>query len=106
MSEFLNVSKDLEIKNLSTGIELNDQTDSNEESNKYENNVLDDDVAQTFSDDGAYVEHRTQTVIRQNNESNKNVSRIDGAKYPCDKCNKQYAQQTHLTRHIQSVHET
>ena len=34
MSEFLMVSKNLEIKELSTGIEMNNQTDSNAESNE------------------------------------------------------------------------
>ena len=40
MSEFLMVSKNLEIKELSTGIEMNNQTDSNAESNEYRNNVM------------------------------------------------------------------
>ena len=110
MSEFLKVSKDLEIKDLSTGIEMNNQTASNSsfESDEQDNKVVDEDVAQTFFEDGANVEHLTQTATRpiiRNNEANKKLNRIDGAKYPCHKCDKQYTQQNNLTKHIQSAHE-
>ena len=46
MSEFLMVSKSLEIKDLSTCIDMNDQTSSNQENTDHDNvmNVADDDL--------------------------------------------------------------
>ena len=63
MNEFLKVSKNLEIKDLSTVTELNDQIDSNEESSEHEDNVaevedVDEVPAQTLNED---VEYQTQT---------------------------------------------
>ena len=31
--------------------------------------------------------------------------KVEGVKYACDQCDKQFTQQSHLTRHIQSKHE-
>ena len=42
MSEFLTVSKNLEIKELSTGIEMNYQTSLNEEITEHDNHVVDE----------------------------------------------------------------
>ena len=97
-NEFLQVSKDLEIKELSTGIELKDQMDSNEESNEHDNNVPFENTAQTFNEDGATVEYQNQTETKP---IIKNVA----VKYTCNQCDKQYTEQKYLTRHIQSVHE-
>ena len=109
MSEFLQVSKDLEIKDLSTGIEMNDQT-SSEESSENENNVAAEDVYEDLEETGsdANVDYQPQTVTRQNignKEANKKVSTTDGVKYACYQCDHQATRQEFLTRHIQSVHE-
>ena len=107
MNEFLMVSKNLEIKELSTGIELNDQAALNEESN--ENNVdddVDEDFAQTLNEDGENFEHQTHTTsTKPITRTNKSVKRTGGSKYPCNKCDYQATHQSNLTRHIQSKHE-
>ena len=62
MSEFLTVSKNLEIKELSTGIEMNEQN-----TETHENNVADEslDIAgaspHAVNEDGGNVEPQTQT---------------------------------------------
>ena len=68
MSEFLTVSKNLEIKELSTGIELNDQTTSeSDQVESNENNVADEnmDIAgvppHALHEDGGNVETKAQT---------------------------------------------
>ena len=122
------VSMDLEIKDLSTRMNIEmqmaHQTNSNEESiielfvatleesSEHEDNTADEvagkNPAQTFSEDGANVENRTQTKSRpiiRNNASKKKVSKTDGIKFPCHQCDKQYTAKSKLTRHIQSVHE-
>ena len=110
MNEFIKVSKDLEIKDLSTGIEMNDQAEdrSNEDNNLPENNYADEEVgdnpAQTFDQE----ENETQTVTRpiiRNNAAIKKLSRADGGKYACNQCDYQAGYPSNLTRHIQSKHE-
>ena len=106
MSEFLQVAKDLEIKNMLTGIELNDQTALNEERNEHENIVANEKPAQTSTED-ANVEYQAETVTRQiikHNVPNKKRTRTDVANYLCDQCDKQFKMQGHLNSHIQSVH--
>ena len=83
-----------------------------EESSEHEDNTADEvagkNPAQTFSEDGANVENRTQTKSRpiiRNNASTKKVSKTDGVEYACNQCDKQYTRLDHLKRHIQSAHE-
>ena len=64
ISEFFQVSKDLEIKNMSTGIEMNDQTAWKEEGNEHENIVADEETAHTFGED-VNVKNEAQTDTRQ-----------------------------------------
>ena len=114
MREFLQVSKELEIKELSTGIEKNDQTSSDETSSKHENSA-DEDVyedptpAQTESRNCSDDNDQTQTTnipTVRTNAAKRKVSRTDGgSQYSCNQCDKQFAQQSSLTRHIQSAHE-
>ena len=101
MSEFLQVAKDLEIKNMSTGILMNDQTALKEESDEHE--II---VAQTLDED-SNVKYQVQTDTRQiikHNAPNKKRTRTNVANYLCDQCDKQFKMQGHLNSHIQSVH--
>ena len=73
MSEFLTVSKNLEIKELSTGIELNDQ---NTETN--ENKDADENMDTAGDEDGANVEPQAHSEpITPNNAANRRVRRTD-----------------------------
>ena len=106
MGDFLKVSKDLEIKNLSTGKEMT-QTELNE---KHENNREDigEHTAQTFSENDANVEYKTKTEskpIIKNSATSIKVSTTKYSKYSCKQCDKQYTQQSNLTRHIESAHQ-
>ena len=113
ISEFLMVSKDLEIKDLSsTGIRTNYQPDSNKDSDFSENNDTDEDVgdnpAQTFKEDEVYVENEIQTTNRptiRKSAAIKRVSRTDDGKYACNQCDYLAGHKSHLTKHIESIHE-
>ena len=108
MSEFLQVSKDLEIKELAT----HDQTSSNAESNGYKTNDVDDNEREYFEEDNETItitdEDGTQTEakpILRNNAANKKVSKAEGSRYACNQCDQQFTTQASLTTHIQSIHE-
>ena len=111
MSEFFQVAKDLEIKNISTAIEMNVPTAWKVESNEHEMNIVaDEDPAQSFIEDANVknVEYYSQTVTIptiKNNTPNKKLTRTNDAKYRCDQCDKQYSDKSNLTKHIQSKHE-
>ena len=133
MSEFLTVSKNLEIKELSTGIEMKDQVES-----ENENDVADENMDTAGDEDGANVEPQAHSEpITPNNAANRilrrteivlgNVkfqcqdcektfsgrqglwhhikSKHEGVKYACNQCDYQATQQGHLTAHIESLHE-
>ena len=89
MSEFLMVSKNLEIKELSTGIDMNDQTTSNEECNEHEDTVPNQDPPQTLNEEVEYPTTPTSTKL----------------KYACNQCDRQFTTKSNQTQHIQSAHE-
>ena len=114
MHDFLMVSKNLEIKSLSTGIEMNEQTESNEDDSKHENSFAEDDVykdpAQRLKEDVSTSENQADVPnkpITENNAKNNrvSVSRVDGVKYDCNQCNKQFTTLSNLKTHIQAKHE-
>ena len=98
MSEFLTVSKNLEIKELSTGIEMNDQTTSDQvETN--ENNVADENIdiagvpPHALDEDGGNVESQVQTTPSTPNHTASRRGRrtniVSGdAKFQCQDCEK------------------
>ena len=135
MSEFLTVSKNLEIKELSTGIEINDQEESNKNNDDDEN--IDTAGAPPHKDSGN-VEIQAQTEpITPNNATNRRVRRTEvasgdakfhcqdcerifssqsglwhhtkskheGVKYACNHCDKQYTDKSDLRNHIKSIHD-
>ena len=89
ISEFLQVSKDLEIKELSTHDHTN-KTITNEDVGEYS--------AQTV------IQTEAKPIIR-NNAANKKISKTEGVRYACNLCEKQFTTQASLTTHIQSKHE-
>ena len=102
MLVILMVSKNLEIKGLSTGIEMNDQTTSNAEDD------IDEDPAQNLNEVAANGDPQTQTSatkpINANNTTNRRVSRA-GTRHACNQCDKQFTTEGNLKTHIQSKHE-
>ena len=112
LSEFLMVSKNLEIKELSIGIEMNDQTTSNEESIKQENGFGENDIngqpTQNWSEDVANSEPQTHTATKSitvNNTNKRKISAHEGVKFACNQCDQQFTLQSSLTKHNQNVHE-
>ena len=114
MHDFLMVSKNLEIKSLSTGIEMNDQTESNEDDSEHENSFVEDDVyndpAQTLKEDFSTSENQAdipnKPITENNAKSNRvSISRVDGVKYDCNQCSKQFTTLSNLKTHIQAKHE-
>ena len=123
MSEFLTVSKNLEIKELSTGIEMKDQVES-----ENENDVADENMDTAGDEDGANVEPQAHSEpITPNNAANRILRRTEivlgNVKFQCQDCektfsgrqglwhhikskhDKQFTQQSHVTTHIQNIHE-
>ena len=134
IGEFIMVSKNLEIKEMSAVIEMNDLIASNEENSQQENYVVDDknigeEPASPPYESGVNVEHGELTVIRptirnktvreQRAEGGKydcnqfeqqftlqgNLTKHEGVKYACNQCDYKAAQKGNLTQHIQSKHE-
>ena len=105
MSEFLTVSKNLEIKELSTGIEMNDQTTS-DQVETIENNVADENMDIAGVPTHAFDE-KTEIVERYNatrgSEINKQFS--NKSKFQCKQCDKSYSGTGALSNHNKSVHE-
>ena len=113
-SEFLLVSKNLEIKDLSNSMETNDPADSNKKIYEYENNFLISDkksTAQTFKYDDTNDEHQTQTDTdikpqkSKINNASKKVSKTKGVKYHCNQCDYQGNHSSNFTLHVQSKHQ-
>ena len=101
IGEFIMVSKNLEIKEMSAVIEMNDLTASNEENSQQENYVVDDknigeEPASPSYESGVNVEHQELIVIRPTEVC---------VKYACNQCDYKAAQKGNLTQHIQSKHE-
>ena len=108
VNEFLMVSKNLEIKELSTSIE-NKYEENNEHKNivTYEEGVEDVDPIKILNQD-SNVTHELQTVSRPSIRNNKGYKRVDrtyGLKYACNQCDYEATHGSSVTRHIQSKHE-
>ena len=107
MSEFIMVSKNLEIKDLLSSVEMKDQTSSNKDNNEHEDNFADEeeDTFQSLNEGGPSIEPQTNTSTTVHKAVNRGVSRADSMKYNCTPCDKQFSNQSHLSRHIKSKHE-
>ena len=107
MSEFLMVSKNLEIKELSNGIEMNNHIASKEESIGHENSFAEGDIDKDPTQNmNEAVKPETNTAnkpIPVNNKTNKEQSRWY-TKYTCNLCDHQATKKNSLTKHIQSKH--
>ena len=122
ITEFLMISKNLEIKDLSNGvmkyspddIKINDQTVSNEE--RDENVIANDeenfdyDTMSSLNESSVNVEPRTKTTPTITNQSvNRKVTRkevVSGdSKFHCQDCEHLFSTRPALWRHIKAKHE-
>ena len=100
MNEFLNVAKNLDIRELAKGIEDSDSTAVNENDTNIEteeSSIGADEEAESSNNDiseDAKGQHKTpsRAVTKE-------------YKYECQQCDKAFSKTSYLTRHIQSVHE-
>merc|ERR1712045_1025018 len=112
MNEFLKVSSSLEIKELSSGIEMNDQVESNE------NNVADENMdtggapPHSTHEDGGNVDTEPQTQtepITPNNAANRRVRRTEvvsrDERFQCQDCERTFSGPSGLWQHTQSKHK-
>ena len=109
MQEFLNVAKDLEIKEICEDIELKDENiienksepltvpitrtdiDKNDQQNNADSKFNCDQCQSNFTTEGHLDRHMQ--------------SKHEGVKYPCNQCDYQATQKIHLKLHIQRKHE-
>ena len=109
MKEFLTVSKNLKIKELSTGIEMNVQVESDENNVADEKMDISGSMTHDLHEDGGNVEPQTQTEpITTNNAANRRIRRAEvvsgDAKFQCHDCEKTFSSQSGLWFHIKSKH--
>ena len=110
MSEFLTVSKNLEIKELSTGIEINDQGEGNENNVADLNMDIEGAPPHTTYEGGSNVEPQAQSEpITQNNYVNRRIKRTNvvsgDAKFQCKECERTFSGLSGLWHHTKSKHE-
>ena len=130
INEFLSVSKNLEIREIAEGVELNET--NNIESNKQSANENDESDVLSASNqkvekhelskgktigkytgnkivDDIETKYQCQYCDKVSNSRRALLyhtkSKHEGLKYGCNKCGKQYTTQSDLSRHFQSVHE-
>ena len=94
MNEFLNVAKNLEIKEISKDLEFYDGVDAR-------------------NDEPEIADHEENTEVKAEPQKNcgedidtKSVkNKHEGMGFACNQCNYQATQQDHLTSHIKSIHK-
>merc|ERR1712150_364858 len=122
MGEFIKVANDLEVKEISKGVEIpNEEVDITEETVIMDNEEKEnDEVKQTSENKIRQRQPRNQISSDAKStecpECGKGFStktnmlahcrsKHEGIKYPCNQCGYQATQQGNLQKHIQSVHE-
>ena len=129
INEFLSVSRDLKIQELSKYEETNkthtrnqNQEDITDTVNVEHNNSTEEEKGTTIESEPANkkeVIFREMTSVgskfkcphcpklfSQNSSVHKHIRSVhEGVKYACNQCEKQYPSQDNLIRHIQSIHE-
>ena len=96
MNEFLNVAKNLEIKEISKDVEFDNENESNEEAE--------------IPDNETNLEAEPQTKTTNSAKSMKfigssQIQKTSEGSFDCDQCESKFTQKGNLLRHIQSKHE-
>ena len=124
MAEFLQVAKDLEVKEISKGVELPSEREdiTAETCVEYEERETDEDIRPERSSENQIKQRQPRKQISSDAKSNecpecgKEFNRKDNMvthyrskhediKYPCNQCDYQAKTQRNLQQHIQSKHE-
>ena len=94
MNEFLNVAKNLEIKEISKDVEFNDGEEANDEQDAPE-------TTQHQSKDEE-EDSETDSNVNTKNKSNSIVQSTNG-RFPCDQCEKYYSNKQMLVTNVTNV---
>ena len=102
MNEFLNVAKNLEIKEISKDVEFNDGNVCNEETEIPENeeNIEEEAEPQTNTD----LSRNARSIDLKDNNSQIQMT-SEGVKHVCKQCDQQFSGRGSLYKHIKSKHE-
>ena len=121
MNEFLTVAKNLDIQELSKGIEDGDSTAVNEDNTnieKEESSIKEDDVGEPTNQDideaadGHFKTYKYKYECQQCDKAYNCGSHLkahiqtvhEGVKYACNQCDKQFSQQSQAISHVQNKH--
>jgi len=105
MKEFLNVAKNLGIREISKDVEFNDVEVLNNKEDNVETMYLPNDIHE--SNDLVSDQPNTETKqfgTGRSSNSNQIVQKTRRS-FSCDQCESQFASRGNLTLHIQSIHE-
>ena len=126
MNEFLSVSKNLEIQELSKGVEIDQpQIDPSHENQEYVteadnldyDNITEEDQGSTLESDQVMSTEISRVgskfqcpqcdkLFYNSSTTHRHIRSVhEGVKYACNQCDYQATQQGSLTAHIQSIHE-
>ena len=97
MNEFLNVAKNLEIKEISKDVEFDDENVSNEEVEIPDNETNLEAKPQT--------ETNTDSVKSMHSTNSRQIQKTSEGRFNCDQCESKFNWKIGLMRHIQSKHE-
>ena len=102
MNEFLNVAKNLEIKEISKDVEYDDENVSNEEP-EIPDNEEDTEVVELQKNTDS--ERNASSAMSKELVDPPQIRRTSDGKFTCDQCESKFTQKICLIRHIQGVHE-
>ena len=109
MNEFLDVAKNLEIKEISKDVEFNNDEKFNEDVEEptiktHQNNKQEDVNGTDDQNSDQFI--NTTSKTKANPANSMDIIRSTNGKYlSCDQCNKQFGTKQRLKIHIQSIHE-
>ena len=97
MNEFLNVAKNLEIKEISKDVEFDNENESNEEA----------EIPNNETNLEAEPQTKTSTYSAKSMKfiGSSQILKTSEESFDCDKCGSKFTQKKNLVRHIQSKHE-
>ena len=125
MREFIKVAQDLEVKDISDGVELpSEEAEESVQENIPEEEIEEDSVKETpiQAEKTTIQQRRPRTQISNDNKSTQcpecgaefttkgnmvahYISKHEGVKYSCNQCGKQFTDKSSLGKHVRSVHK-
>ena len=101
MNEFLNVAKNLEVKEISKDVEFKDENINADNENVPE----DENNFEQISDEPVYIKNTDASFSNRQFLSNSSLHKTSDETFNCKQCPSHFNQLKHLKRHIESIHE-